>query len=85
MLNLPDRITMVQGGTGTSWRCQKSAGSSTCTRTAPIGAGDRTMITATVQIKAKGGKTLYATATVSPTDKTPEDNTSTDKVIIRHG
>ena len=43
------------------------------------------MITATVQIKGKAGETLFATATVSPTGKTPEDNTSTGKVIVRRG
>jgi hypothetical protein len=81
--NLPSGITIVHGGTGASWTCQKSTGASACTRQTLIGPGERTLITVMVKIHAKAGRTLYATATVSPTDKTPKDNTSTDKVIIR--
>ena len=76
-------IEMVQGGKGTDWQCQKAGTSTQCTRSAPLGAGKRTMITVTVWIKAKAGKTRHATATVSPSDKTPADNTSTDRAIIR--
>ncbi len=43
----------------------------------------RTMITVTVWVNARAGKTRRATATVSPSDNTPADNTSTDKAIIR--
>jgi len=76
-------IKMVQGGKGTSWQCQKASTSTQCTRSAPLGAGRRTMITVTVWINARAGKTRHATATVSPSDTTPADNTSSDKAIIR--
>ncbi len=74
---------MVQGGEGTFWQCHKQASSSVCTREAALGAGQRTMITATVWVNARAGKTRHATATVTPDDSTPADNTSTDKAIIR--
>jgi hypothetical protein len=76
-------IKMVQGGKGTGWQCQKANNSTQCTRSAPLGAGRRTMITVTVWVNARAGKTRFATATVSPSDKTPADNISTDKAIIR--
>ena len=41
------------------------------------------MIAVTVRVKAAAGRTLHATATISPTDTTPATGTSTDKVIIR--
>jgi uncharacterized repeat protein (TIGR01451 family) len=82
-LTLPTGFVMVQGGTGSQWQCHKQLHSSTCTRSAPLAAGARTMITATVLVHTRAGKTRYATATVVPTDKTPADNTSTDKVVIR--
>ena len=41
------------------------------------------MITVTVWVNARAGKTRHAIATVSPSDPTPADNTSTDKAIIR--
>jgi hypothetical protein len=82
-LSLPRGITVRQGGRGTFWTCHKSRRASTCTRRTTIGAGERTLIIVRVKIHAKPGKTRYATATVNPTDKTPKDNTSTDKVVIR--
>jgi hypothetical protein len=82
-LNLGRGIAVVQGGRGTDWQCHKQASSSVCTRSAPLGAGKRTMITVTVWVNAKAGKTRLSTATVSPSDTTPADNTSTDKAIIR--
>jgi hypothetical protein len=76
-------IKVVQGGRGTAWQCQKAGTSTQCTRSAPLGAGKRTMITVTVWVNAKAGKTRHAIATVSPRDKTPADNTSFDQAIIR--
>ena len=76
-------IRMVQGGKGTGWQCQKQVLATACTRSTPLGAGRRTMITVTVWVNAKAGKTRHAIATVTPSDKTPADNTSTDKAIIR--
>jgi hypothetical protein len=82
-LNLPAGITMVHGGKGAGWQCSKEAGWSTCTRAAAIVAKMRTTIIATVKVSAGAGRRLVATATVSPTDKTPNDNTRSDTVIIR--
>ncbi len=76
-------ILMVQGGKGTGWQCHKQVLATSCTRSTPLGAGRRTMITVTVWVNPRAGKTRFATATVSPSDKTPADNTSTDKAIIR--
>jgi len=40
--------------------------------------------TATTHIQhVHAGKTRHASATVTPSDETPADNTSTDKAIIR--
>jgi hypothetical protein len=83
-VNLPRGIVMVQGGKGTFWQCFKGGSGSTCTRRAMIGAGSRTMITATVRVTARARKTLYATATVNPYS-TPRNGSSTDKVVIRRG
>jgi hypothetical protein len=82
-LNTGRGILMVQGGRGTKWQCHKQTRSSVCTRAAPLGAGQRTMITVTVWVRAKAGKTRDATAAVSPSDSTPADNTGADKAIIR--
>ncbi len=41
------------------------------------------MITVTVWVNARAGKTRRAIATVTPSDRTPADNVSTDKAIIR--
>ncbi len=49
----------------------------------PDWAGRSVMIAVTVRVKAAAGRTLHATATISPTDTTPATGTSTDKVIIR--
>ena len=76
-------ILVAQGGKGTDWQRHKQDRDTTCTRAAPLGAGQRTMITVTVWVNARAGKTRRATATVSPSDKTPPDNTSTDKAIVR--
>jgi hypothetical protein len=76
-------IMMVQGGKGTDWQCHKQVLATTCTRSTPLGAGRRTMITVTVWVNSRAGKTRLATATVSPSDATPADNTATDKAIIR--
>jgi len=76
-------IMVAQGGRGTDWQCHKQDRATTCTRAAPLGAGKRTMITVSVWINARAGKTRHATATVSPSDTTAADNTSTDKAIIR--
>jgi hypothetical protein len=40
--------------------------------------------TVTVMVHTKAGKTRYAMPTVAPTDKTPADNSATDKVVVRH-
>ena len=82
-LNTGRGILVAQGGRGTKWQCHKQDRATTCTRAAPLGAGKRTMITVTVWVNARAGKTRHATATVSPSDTTPADNTSTDKAIIR--
>jgi hypothetical protein len=76
-------IMMVQGGKGTDWQCHKQVLTTTCTRSTPLGAGRRTMITVTVWVNSRAGKTRLATATVTPSDATPADNTATDKAIIR--
>jgi hypothetical protein len=76
-------IVMVQGGKGTGWQCHKQVLATSCTRSRPLGAGSRTMITVTVWVNSSAGKTRFAAATVSPSDSTPADNTSTDKAIIR--
>jgi hypothetical protein len=76
-------ILVAQGGRGTDWQCHKQGRATTCTRAAPLGAGKRTMITVSVWVNTRAGKTRHATATVSPSDETPSDNTSTDKAIIR--
>jgi hypothetical protein len=76
-------IVVAQGGRGTDWQCHKQVRATTCTRAAPLGAGNRTMITVSVWVNARAGKTRHATATVSPSDTTAADNTSTDKAIIR--
>ena len=76
-------ILVAQGGKGTDWQCEKQGRATTCTRAAPLGAGKRTMITVSVWVNARAGKTRHATATVSPSDTTAADNTSTDKAIIR--
>ena len=41
------------------------------------------MITVSVWVNARAGKTRHATATVTPSDTTAADNTSTDKAIVR--
>ena len=47
------------------------------------GAEQTFTVPSSVGITAKAGTKLTATATVSPTDPTPGDNTSTDKVTIQ--
>ena len=63
-------ILVSQGGKGTDWQCHKQNRATTCTRAAPLGAGKRTMITVSVWVNARAGKTAA-------------DNTSTDKAIVR--
>jgi hypothetical protein len=83
MLHVPAGLSIIQGGKGPGWACHKGGHETTCRRSWPIGAGRRMMIAVTVRVKAAAGRTLHATATISPTDTTPATGTSMDKVIIR--
>ena len=77
-LLLPSGVTVLQGGKGTFWQCHKTAHSAFCARNAAIKAHDSTTITVKVKITASVGKRLKAKAIVSPSDATPDDNTSFD-------
>ena len=81
-LSVPSGMTVTFGGKGTFWQCHKHKHSAVCNRNAKISAGADTTIVATVKVTASAGKLLKATATVSPADATPGDNTSTNKVFI---
>lgn len=63
-------IQVTQGGKGTDWQCHKAGRATSCTRSAPLGAGKRTMITVTVWVNTRTGKTRHATAAVSPSGPT---------------
>jgi hypothetical protein len=78
LLGLPRGLVTVRGGRGTWWQCHKTRHTSSCSRGAAIGAHSSTVIRVTVKVNARAGRTLFATASVSPSD-----NFSTDKVIIR--
>jgi hypothetical protein len=77
-LGLPPGLVMVQAGRGAGWRCHKTRHTSWCTHRAAIGAHSSTTIVVTIWVNARAGRTLFATASVSPSD-----NFYTDKVIIR--
>ena len=81
-LLLPAGLTVVQGGKGQFWQCHKKAHSSSCTRNAKIKANDSTEITVKVKITAPVGKVLKAKAIVSPSDSSPDDNTSFDFATV---
>ncbi len=83
-LRLPAGLSIIQGGKGPGWACHKGGHQTTCIRSSPVGANTRVMIAVKVRVNAAAGRTLHATATVSPTDTTPATGTSTDKVVIRH-
>jgi hypothetical protein len=78
LLGLPRGLVTVHGGRGTWWQCRKTRHTSSCSRSAAIRAHSSTTIIVTVKVTARAGRTLFATASVSPSD-----NFSTDKVIIR--
>jgi putative Ig domain-containing protein len=82
-LLLPSGLRVVQGGKGTFWQCRKTKHSSFCSRNAKINAHDSTTITVKVKVTAAVGKRLKAKAIVSPSDSSPDDNTSVDVGIVR--
>jgi hypothetical protein len=81
-LSLPSGLKMVFGGSGTWWQCHKDTGFSVCARSGKINAHASTTITARVKISAPAGSFRTATATVSPADSTPGNNTDKDVVKI---
>jgi hypothetical protein len=81
-LSLPRGMKMDFGGSGTWWQCHKDTSFSVCTRSGKINAQASTTITARVKISAPAGSFRTATATVSPADSTPGDNTDRDAVKI---
>ena len=68
---------------GPGWSCRHTGATGTCTHTAALAPSATTSITVQVHISAPVATTLTTAATVTPTDATPADNTSTDRVTVR--
>lgn len=80
-LSLPTGLTAV-GGRGLGWHCVAAGSSLSCTRAKAIAAHATTAVTVKVQVIAKAGVVLSTTATVTPTDTVPADNSATEQVSV---
>jgi Putative Ig domain/Domain of unknown function DUF11 len=79
----PKALTVIRGGKGTFWQCHKHRHATSCTRRARIPGHTATTIRVTVRIKAPAGVVVLSTASVSPSDATPADNTDSDTAFVR--
>ena len=79
---LPRGLTSISAS-GPGWSCRSTATTVTCAHASALGASAASSVTVRVHITAPSGTTLATRASVTPTDSTPADNTSTDRVIVR--
>ncbi|MDX6257638.1 MAG: large repetitive protein, partial [Frankiales bacterium] len=79
---LPPGLSYI-AATGGGWACSQAGFTVTCTHRAALGPSVSSSIVVTVRISAPHGSTLTTNWTVSPTDHTPGDNTTTDRVTVQ--
>jgi hypothetical protein len=78
---VPSGLTYA-GATGSGWSCGRSGAAVTCTHKGLLPASASGAIALVTRVTARAGRVLVATATVTPTDRTPADNTATDRVTV---
>jgi fibronectin type III domain protein/putative Ig domain-containing protein/uncharacterized protein DUF11/centrosomal CEP192-like protein len=81
-VGLPRGLTPMWGGAA-GWACRSGGQTASCTHAGSLGAHKSSSVRVQVLVAAPAGRWLAATATVSPTDPTPADNTATDRVQVQ--
>ncbi|MCW2899592.1 MAG: hypothetical protein JWO67_1857 [Streptosporangiaceae bacterium] len=80
--SLPHGLSYVMA-LGWGWSCRHTGSTGTCTHAGALAASATSSVTVLVHITAPRGTILTTTATVTPTDTTPADNSSTDRVTVQ--
>jgi hypothetical protein len=90
-VSLPSKLTATSAS-GSGWTCTRVAHTVSCHRSAGLAAGASSTFSVGVRVGAAAcparrghwgyGAVITSTATVSPTDRTPGDNRSTDRVAV---
>jgi len=78
---LPAGVT-YKSAAGPSWKCSASGQTVTCTYTGPFFFTLGFPLVLTVNVTAKPGTVITNTASITPNDPTPRDNTATDRVTV---
>jgi hypothetical protein len=81
VFTMPSGLTYV-GSTGNGWSCSRSGATITCIHKGFLPAAASSAISLVTRVTARAGQVLITTATVSPIDLTPADNTATDRLTV---
>ncbi|MDT4900292.1 MAG: hypothetical protein QOJ78_1222, partial [Pseudonocardiales bacterium] len=80
-VRLPSGLSYVRA-TGSGWTCTRSGSTVTCKHRGALRTAGSATITLVTRITAAAHRVLVSTATVTPTDRTPTNNTTTRRVTI---
>jgi hypothetical protein len=80
-VRLPSGLSYVRA-TGSGWTCTRSGSTVTCKHRGALRTAGSASITLVTRITAAAHRVLVSTATVTPTDHTPTNNTTTRRVTI---